>query len=115
MFQYLRFGFPSSIESDNTLQNGEVKNHYSALQYPEVVTRYLDKERTLGTILGAVSNSDKPLIHCSSLLTRPKDTDKRRVILDLSFPPGQSVNDLVNKQRFDGCKFTLKFPSRPHC
>ena len=27
-------------------------------------------------------------VHCSPLMTRPKDIDKRRVILDLSYPRG---------------------------
>ena len=47
--------------------------------------------------------------HCSPLLTRPKDNGKRRVILDLSFPKGASVNDAVDSQAFDGTPFTLKF------
>ena len=38
------------------------------------------------------------LIHCSPLLIRPKEVDKRRIILDLSYPHGLSL-------------ITLKFPS----
>ena len=92
-----------SITNGEKLDGDEVKNHYSALQYQSAVNRYLDKERALGAILGPVRDRDKYLIHCSPLLTRPKDNNsKRRAILDLSFPPGQSVNDLVDKQRFDG-------------
>ena len=48
--------------------------------------------------------------HCSPLLTRPKDGNKRRVILDLSYLDGQSVNDRVDKLKFDGSDFMLKFP-----
>ena len=50
-------------------------------------------------------------IHCSPLLTRPKDIDKRRIILDLSFPHGQSLNDQVDKEQFDNSQFLLKFSS----
>ena len=50
-------------------------------------------------------------IHCSPLMTRPKDLNKRRVILDLSYPQGASVNDYVFKDRFDGYAFMLRFPS----
>ena len=49
--------------------------------------------------------------HCSPLLTRPKDVDKRRIILNLSHPYGQSVNDHVDKDKFDSATFSLKFPS----
>ena len=49
--------------------------------------------------------------HCSPLLTRPKDGDKRRVILNLSYPKGASGNDLVDRQHFDHSEFVLKFPT----
>ena len=50
-------------------------------------------------------------IHCTPLLTRPKDLDKSRVILDLSYRQGLSLNDQVDKLAFDNSKFLLKFPS----
>ena len=49
--------------------------------------------------------------HCSPLLTRPKDGNKRRIILDLSYPKGNSVNDTVNRSFFDGYPFLLKLPT----
>ena len=45
------------------------------------------------------------------MLTRPKDQNKRRVILYLSFPNTLSLNDKVNKHAFGGDAFRLKFPS----
>ena len=44
-------------------------------------------------------------------MTRPKDGNKRRVILNLSYPYGKSLNDKVNKSRSDGLQFILRFPS----
>ena len=44
-------------------------------------------------------------------MTRPKDNNKRRVILDLSYPKGNSLNDYVDRDLFDGSPFKLKFPS----
>ena len=44
-------------------------------------------------------------------MTRPKDLDKCRAILDLSHPQGLSLNDQVDKLAFDTSKFLLKFPS----
>ena len=50
--------------------------------------------------------------HFSPCLTRDKPNSKsRRVILDLSFPPGQSVNDGVPKDKYLGSYFELKYPS----
>ena len=47
----------------------------------------------------------------SSLSTRPKrDSTERRVILDLSFPPGESVNEGILKDNYLGFTATLKFP-----
>ena len=71
---------------------------------------YLAKELEAGAIIGPISDINNFHIHCSPLLTRPKDTDNRRVILDLSFPHGQSVIDNVNRCAFDNDAFTLKFP-----
>ena len=45
------------------------------------------------------------------LLSRPKDENKRWVILNLSHPYGASLNDAVTKNEFDGHPFTLRFPS----
>ena len=41
----------------------------------------------------------------------PQDVDKRRVILDLSYPTGASVNDAVSRDKFDDTSFTLSFPT----
>ena len=64
-----------------------------------------------GAILGPVAKVPHDNYHCSPLLTRPKDLNKRRVILDLSYPAGASVNHFVDKTLFDGSHFTLKFPT----
>ena len=65
----------------------------------------------MGAILGPFDIDPAHGIHSSPLLTRPKDTDKRRVILNLSHPKSTSLNDQVDRLRFDGITFRLKFPS----
>ena len=111
LLQYLKFGFPLSIHQDNKLNNDHVNNHFSARQFPQAVDEYLAKEIKMGAILGPVDNIQCPEYHCSPLLTRPKDGDKRRIILDLSYPQGASVNDQVDKTLFDKQPFLLKFPT----
>ena len=68
----------------------------------------MDKEIQLGAILGPVDKVEFGEFHCSPLVTRPKDGNKRRIILDLSYPKG---NDTVNRSYFDGYPFLLKFPT----
>ena len=114
LLQYLKFGFPLSLTSPDQLDNTQVKNHYSATQYPVAIQEYLHKETQLVAILGRTPFVDSKHFHCSPLLTRPKDTHKRRVILNLSHPYGASVNNQVSKSHFDNRKFTLRFPGIDH-
>ena len=111
LLQYLTFGFPLSVQKDNTLTGRHIENHFSARQFPNKVASYLHKEIKERAIVGPVSYIDHPAFHCSPLLTRPKDGDKHRVIIDLSYPKGNAVNDFVNRDAFDGTEFTLRFPT----
>ena len=58
-------------------------------------------------MLGPVNDFHSSLVHCSLLMTKPKDLNKRRVILDLSSPKGLSVNDHVDRSAFEDNKFSL--------
>ena len=56
-----------------------------------------------------MSNTLTFIVH--PLLARPKDGNKRRVILNLSHPTGTSLNDTVTRDSFDIKGFTLRFPT----
>ena len=107
LLQYLKFGFPLSLLHSHELSNNTVSNHHSANQFPNAIGEYLENEYALGAMLGPLDQVDSQHFHCSPLLTRPKDRDKRRVILNLSHPYGTSVI----KNHFDGHEFTLRFPT----
>ena len=111
LIQYLTYGFPLSTVDFKLDHNDQIKNHHSALQFPAAIEQYLHKEVSLGAILGPYRSIDYDKLHCSPLLTRPKDGDNRRVILNLSFPAGASLNDAVTKNLFDERPFTLRFPT----
>ena len=111
LIQYIKFGFPLSLQDSHELANTDIANYFSATRYPDQVSSYLDKEKSLGAKLGPLSSPPCDHFHCSPLLTRPKDGDKCRVILNLSYPKGNSINDHVDKQHFDHNKFILKFPT----
>ena len=99
--QYIKFGFPLSLINPNELNNTKITNHFLACQYPLQVQEYIDKELSLGAILGPVDSIVHEQLHCSPLLTRPKDMNKRRVILNLSHPYGNTVNSHVDADNFD--------------
>ena len=111
LIQYLKYGFPLSATDLSLTHNKEVTNHHSATQFPAAIDHYLKKEVTLGAILGPYDSINYEHLHCSPLLTRPKDGDNRRVILNLSFPAGASLNDAVTRNLFDDRPFTLRFPT----
>lgn len=74
-------------------------NMQSALTHPEVVTAYIQKELSLGRLLGPFTDtSDLPLLQTNRFGVIPKghNTGKWRLITDLSFPEGRSVNDGID-------------------
>ena len=40
LLQYIKFGFPLSLRSPDSLHNQEVSNHFSARQYPQDIQKY---------------------------------------------------------------------------
>ena len=111
LIQYLTYDFPLYTVDLNLSYNTEISTHHSALQFPAAINQYLDKGIRLGAILSPYDAIDYETLHCSPLLKRPKDENNRRVILNLSFPAGMSLNDPVTRDLFDGISFTLRFPT----
>ena len=75
--------------------------------------RYLEKERRKGAIAGpfkGIPFNDR--VGVSPISTRAKkDSNERRVITDLSWPPGRSVNSGIGKEQFMGFVAKLTFPT----
>ena len=74
------------------------RNNPSATKHSSVVSEYLAKELKLGRMLGPFqpgSVSSLPVYQINRFGVIPKghNTGKWRLITDLSFPPGSSVND----------------------
>ena len=110
--QFLKYGWPGGYVS-KTLPEPAVRNHPSALAYQKDVDRFVHKELDKGALLGPF---DAPPFYewsqVSPIMTRPKkDTDSRRIIIDLSYPIGRSVNDGVPKGVFQGRNFTFQLPT----
>ena len=85
-------------------------NHPSATNFPLDVDPYFTKETEHKAIVGPCEHIPFP-IHYSPLLSRPKPDDTRRVIVNMSYPYGASLNDRISNTHYDSVDFVLKYPS----
>ena len=89
--KFLRYGWPINYTADK-LPESSASNHPSAISFSEHVDFYIATELEHGAIAGPFNHNPlpRPLI-CSPLQTVPKrGSTKRRVVMDLSFPPSCS-------------------------
>lgn len=72
----------------------------SALTNGQVIDGYLSNELSLGRVLGPLDPQSDQRLHVSRFGVIPKNHQpgKWRLILDLSFPPGSSVNDGIERE-----------------
>lgn len=98
MLDFVRFGFPMGYMGPISHYD-EQYNHTSANQYSKQIDKFLEKEIELGGIIGpSVERPFHPWIHAAPLMSRPKkDSDKRRVIADLTYPEKCSINAYIMK------------------
>ena len=111
---YIQFGFPLSLDYANFNYNHSVKNHASAIQFPRAVDDYLETERNYNAAVGPLEDWPFPRLHVSPMMTRPKSDGTRRIIVDLSWPHGNSVNSYIPDNVFDDVEFTLRYPTVDH-
>ena len=73
-----------------------LENHPSALQPEEDIEFYIATKLSHHALAGPLGAQPVTPLHVSPLMTRvKKDSDNRRVIVDLSWSDGASVNDDV--------------------
>ena len=110
--EWLWYGWPSGrlpTLADPAISS---KNHQGAVEFPEALDKYISKEQNHGSIMGPYNKIPfRKKVGRSPLSTRPKkDSQDRRIILDLSFPPSQAVNDGMIKNNYMGLNAKLTFP-----
>ena len=74
-------------------------NLLSATSHPEVVQRYLDAELACGNVAGPYSSRQLPsgvMYNRFGVIPKPNNSGKWRLIVDLSYPKGSSVNDGIS-------------------
>ena len=113
VLEFLRYGWPLNREPGPVAQTWE--NHALANRYPQQISNYLATELQHGSMMGPFVTSpfNKDETGVSPMSTRPKkNSDKRRVIVDLSWPiNGNSVNSLIPKDSFMGTPIKLIYPT----
>ena len=111
LLQLLEFGFPLDFNRNCPLRC-EGTNHSSAIEHPSDVDAYIKEETEFNAILGPFQQNPIEGGHCSPFMTRHKpNSDRRHVIIDLSWPQGASVNSGINKNTYLESQFDLTFPS----
>ena len=111
ILEFLKFGFPVDCTPTNS-DPGIPSNHSGASDFPDEINYLLDKETKLGGFLGPFSEPPFSDPRYSPLNSVPKkDSHERRLILDLSFPAGHSINDGISKDWYLGQFDKLKLPS----
>ncbi len=112
LLDMLLFGWPLGSEG-SILCSIQYRNHQGATQFVSDISRYIHKQSQVGRILGPFNrNPLSSVLAYSPLNSVPKrDSQERRVISDLSFPVGNSVNDLIPRDTYLGSPTNLRFPS----
>ena len=107
---FLAFGWPINY-SKSSLPLSSKTNHASAIEFHDHVQHFIDTELSYHALAGPFEVNPLPhnLVR-SPLQTVPKrNSSKRRVVMDLSYPSGQSVNSGIPKGQY----LKRSFPTSP--
>ncbi len=109
---FLKFGWPLSFDG-REFSTEIPENHGSCLAFEAQVQEYIDRELSCGALLGPFETSPFSAQACfSPLSTRPKrDSTERRVLHNLSWPLGNSINSGIDKNRFLDQEIEWSLPS----
>ena len=87
MANFLAFGWPINFRSSFS-PTPSTSNHSSTVRFPDALDSFIAAEISHGATAGPFYHNPFPThLQTSPLQTVPKDDCKRRVVLDLSFPP----------------------------
>ena len=107
----IKYGFPLDFDRDSTLICENV-SHTSALKYPDHVSTYLREEMENKAVLCPFTEPPIDSLHTCPFMTRDKSSSiNSRLIIDLSWPIGNSVNSGVSADKYLDKEFILTYPS----
>ena len=105
VIDYVEYGFPLTLGHD-------IVNHKSELQYANV-EEYLNTEIGHKSSVGPYTEPPFTKLHVF-MMTHCKPDGSRRLIVYLSWPPGESVKGRIPDNIFDGHMGILKYPTIDH-
>ena len=106
----IKYSFPLDFNCNNPLKH-ERNNHSSAKLHLDDIKAYITEEKQFKAIYGPFKECPFDNMHFSPFLTCEKPgAPHRRVIVDLSYPPGCSVNDGVTPDVYLDTPFLLTLP-----
>ena len=109
LVDFLEYGWPVYCQQSAML-TPTYHNNPSAANYPQDIEHYIRVESGFGALGGPYVRQPFVYMQCSPLMTRAKkDSEHRRVIMDLSWPTPFSINDAIQGDGYvDGTmKITL--------
>lgn len=109
---FLKYGWPLGYHA-RVIPKTVDKNHPSATAHMGHVEAFIKKELSHKAVIGPFDESPfDPWLRVSPLMTREKrESTERRIILDLSYPHGESVNDGIRTEDHFGANITYTLPS----
>ena len=106
----LKYGMPIDCKPNYGIGKKQ-KNHFSAISHKDAIGDYLSNNLQCQAMLGPFKLSPIEGLCFSPLMTVPKEVDKRRVIVNFSFPPGKAVNDGIGKSTHLDFEVNFSLPS----
>ena len=112
LIEFLKFGWPVNFEGIVTDITKSSKNHSSATNYPSHIETFLRKAEYSKSVIGPFSENPFSSGFMSSPLAsvEKSNSEDRRIILDMSYPEGKSVNDGIPKKEYLGESYMLRLP-----
>ena len=83
-----KYGWPISMTDSENLERQSVRNNSGARDFPDQMNDYIARELREGTLLGTFKANpfQLPMVASPLNTTENRDSDERRVIMDLIFP-----------------------------
>ena len=108
--ELLEFGMPLDCNPSFGCRKQQ-KNHHSALSFKSAIDDFIAKATKSQAILGPFEVAPIAGLCFSPIMSVPKDDDKRRVIVDFSYPSGSSINDGIPPSTYLGDIAEYNLPS----
>ena len=111
---FLQFGWPIGY-TRNIPPVATSVNHKGANEHSDQVDKYLEKELSYQSVIGPIDLKNNPFT--VPIVTSPlqsvakRDSSERRIVVDLSFPPGSSINDGIPREFYLGKPMSISYPS----